>query len=306
MGYAEFPDIDLSDTSFRELIQYYLEVRDKYNGTLQQITETNNRLTEYEKDVDGRINGAVESAIDIYKGTVQTEMDRRFSNIELNLNRRVQEIVEQQQIFESGVNEELDRMNTDIDSYKNQMNRRFESLSHMVVDALDAQDTKIDIFKEQMVTLITNYQNYVDAKLEEIKATLPLEIQSIKWLWDNVFQWHGFNCYEWYNYNDVTCEEWNRSEITCSEWYTDGKHIFAWYDNLHKFFSPVSGERVGASEAVVELAKYLKINSMTAGEYDSLHITADKYDCMRTTAGDYDWSGELLYNQFDCRTERSD
>lgn len=53
--------------------------------------------------------------------------------------------------------------------------------------------------------------------------------------------------------------------------------------------SPYTGIIVDIQTAIDELWEYMRINSLTAYEYDSLHLTADEYDALNMTAYTYDF-----------------
>lgn len=310
MGYSEFPHANYEDTDFSELIEYYEEVRAKYDGTLRQITETNNRLAEYEKNVDARINGSVESAIETYKGIVSTEINRRFAQLTQDVNNRLQGMEESISEFKKETNNTVQNF---IDS-EIAIRTKFEvyvknELNEMSEDTLEANNSVvrlIGLVQQQLTSGLESLEEYIDDEIATLKNMLPTGLPEIKWLWDNALHDNGFSAYEWYMYATVSCEDWNKSEVTCSDWYTNGKYVFDWYNSEQKFFSPVTGERVDASRAIIELASALNVNAITAEEYDSLRLTADEFDRMFFKSGSYDWTAKLLYtNMFDSRTERS-
>lgn len=297
MGYSEYPHANLEDTDFRELIHLYREVRDKYDGTLQAITALDKRLTAYEADVNGRINGAVESAMTTYKGIVQTEMDRRFANIEQTIANKFREFDSRINKFISDTDSELTHFETTMyDNYtelSRNVNNRIDKIAELQVESTNNMSNSILNWADVMLDTIQQVSDKFEDEINNLLASLPLEIDSISWLWDYAVNYDGFTAYEWYNF-PVTCEQWNESGITCADWYTSGKHVFDWYDNQRKFFSPLSGEWSSAGEVVVELCSKLMVNSLTAGEYDAMKITADEYDTKFISCTEYDWMGDLI------------
>lgn len=69
--------------------------------------------------------------------------------------------------------------------------------------------------------------------------------------------------------------------------------------------SPYTGKIVDVQTAIDELWEYMRVNSLTAYDYDSLHLTANEYDALNMTAYTYDFLGrrylyrdpkEYMYN----------
>lgn len=53
--------------------------------------------------------------------------------------------------------------------------------------------------------------------------------------------------------------------------------------------SPYTGKIVDVQTAIKELWEYMRVNSLTAYDYDSLHLTADDYEALNMTAYTYDF-----------------
>lgn len=297
LGYSEYPHSNFEDTDFRELIAYYREVRDKYDGTLNAITALDKRLTAYEADVNGRINGTVESAMNTYKGIVQTEMDRRFANIEQSINNKLSAFNQSMKEYENSIDIEIARFESEMYDKFHQLERyvtqRIDKIAELQIESTNNMSNSILEWADVMLDTIQQVSDKFENEINNLLESLPLEIKSVKWLWNNAVNYDGFTAYEWYNF-PVTCEQWNKSGVTCATWYTAGKHVFDWYGNQRKFFSPLSGEWSSAGEVVVELCSKLMENSLTAGEYDAMRLTADEYDTKFITGAEYDWTGRMI------------
>lgn len=59
-------------------------------------------------------------------------------------------------------------------------------------------------------------------------------------------------------------------------------------------YSPVSGDLVTIQQALDEMWKEIKWDSLTAAEYDALQLTAEQYDNKMLTAYQYDFHGKSL------------
>lgn len=309
MSYAEFPNTHYFELDYRELLSLYVEVRDKYAGTLNEITALKERLTRYENDVNSRINGAVESAMNAYKAVVAGEINSRFSVIEQNLNGKLYGITQDIAKFKSDVNasnsaymsETTQRLELHEREVYNELNRHFEYLKDNIEVLLDMVERN-SVLNQQKIDAL---RVWVEDELERIENTIPVELDSIKWIWDKVAIINGFNAIEWYRYTQIDCEYWNESGITCAEWYMDGKHKLFWDIHNQMMFSPLTGYWETVQDIIVELVMAIKVNAITAGEYDEQQFTAQEIDQIRGLVSEYDFNGSVIYNKFDSRTERS-
>lgn len=303
MGYAEFPHTNYSDTDFAELISLYKEVRDKYHGTLNEITALRDRLTEYESDMTVKVKEYADSVLKNRMDEVNAKVDALSTQLIGTLNNSLNKIVSDLDAYKSALDAKIKdyQRNTEL-NFVNFESKILDSVSGYFNANQKEYEATVKSIKRQVCACKKEMRNEINA----LKDAINIKPDTAKWLWDNMLHNNGMSAYEWYKESNLTCEDWNNSGITCINWYNNAKFIFNWYVNLLMLFSPVSGEYVTVQEAVVELANRLKINSITAGDYDSLNLTADEFDRFVKNIGEYDWLGGLLTYMFDSRTERSD
>lgn len=298
MAYSEFPHYLNEVPDMQEVIMLYREVRDKYEGTLQEILALSKRLDEYEKDVDNRIDGAVMNAINKYKIQVDSLINTQNAVIRQEISSFEQQVNNELKDAENGFNAFTDNVELELNNFANEIVKNH-------AEAMSRLNTQLYAIQDVVTTTMAAYMHDVDREIAEIKATLPFEVQPVAWLWNYVLGYQGMNALEWYN-ETISCAEWNNSNITCLEWYTNSKSIFNWYNNHNRILSPVSGELVSAGQAVQELALQLKVNAITAGEYDAQRLTADDVECISRTVSEYDWVGDLLYKRSTVEQEGSE
>lgn len=66
---------------------------------------------------------------------------------------------------------------------------------------------------------------------------------------------------------------------------------------LLQVFDPTTGLKGDAQTALDNIAGLIRIDALTAGEYDALELTAEEYDSAELTAYQYDYQGKLLLHK---------
>lgn len=62
-------------------------------------------------------------------------------------------------------------------------------------------------------------------------------------------------------------------------------------------FDPTTGIKGDVQTALDSVAGLIRIDALTAGEYDALELTAEEYDAAGLTAYQYDYQGKLLLHK---------
>lgn len=296
MSYSEFPHTNYSDTDFAELIALYKEVQAKYNGTLNTITALEKRLDEYESNMTTRVRQYADSIIVPRLEAISTMVTETLTNGLTEINNNVA-------AYKTALDAKLK-------DYQNTLDLRIAEFEGNILKSVSGYfdvnrkeyEAAVKALKKQM----SSFKKEIHNEITSIKENIEIKPDTAAWFWDNILNSGGMSAYEWYKASNITCEDWNNTQITCIDWYSRAKVVLNWYVNLLMLFSPVSGEYVTVQEALIELANKLKINSITAGEYDSMNLTADEFDRLIKNIGEYDWQGGLLTYMFDSRTERGD
>lgn len=66
---------------------------------------------------------------------------------------------------------------------------------------------------------------------------------------------------------------------------------------LLQVFDPTTGLKGDAQTALDNIAGLIRVDALTAGEYDALELTAEEYDSAGLTAYQYDYQGKLLLHK---------
>lgn len=307
-GYQEFPHVNYETTDLMELISLYEKVKDAYDGTYREITKLSERLDAYEKSVESRLEEKARSAVEQLKVQVlnslnetKQELNNRFTEYSKNLenssteyNKKLENDIENRFTNITKLNENTFReQQRQIDEFKSKA-------SEIIIQYKNEITNLVNYRTEEYYRNMTNYVSNVEANLEAtmyaIQDTLNTES-----LWRNVYSIYGFSALEWYEFPEITCEDWNNSEITCEQWYINGKEVFKYWEEKQKMLSPLSGDMELPKDVLSKFIFAMRPQALTAREYDDLHLTADMYDKLMLTASEYDLKGE--YNVFSRNTK---
>lgn len=327
MSYAEseFPHTSYYDYDNRELIRLYIKLTDEYEVTMNEIKSVSARLDKYEADMDSRIsdleNNAIPKVVDLAVKNAMYNYQVDVNNRLNALNNRVSTVESMYASLQGQISDEVNGLRTDLNNLREDVIRNNNNLTNQI-NQLSNKINQISDEMHQMNSEITSYINismnnmdgimklrdaqvlsdskeYTDTKVSALYTLIEgLDLASnkkeIRWVWQYGCCFGGYNAIQWYNETPITCDWWNKSNITCEDWYVRSREIFGWFKRRQYMFSPISGKYVDVRQALMELASALKINGLTAEEYEKLGFTAEEYDAFNETAIDYDWNGRRL------------
>lgn len=277
---------------------YQQDVNNRFNELTIRLSTVENMYDSLQSELYTEISG-VQNDIDALREEMILRDEALQSQIN-NFNQQVETISQQMEQFKHDVRDEIsyfeDNMKLSFNVYLNEMKASQETFENAVRDMLKLQ---MDDTISRDYEMLMDSKKYTDMKVSALHTlieTLDLtsNMKCIKWVWQYGCNFGGYNAIQWYNETPITCELWNKIHINCVDWYVRGREVFHWFDRRRFMFSPVSGKYVDVQTALLELATALKINGLTAEEYDNLGFTAQEYDVFRETAGDYDWNGREL------------
>lgn len=311
MGYSEFSSTDYSQWDMHEFIELYKRLVDNYAGTLQRITDTNNRLTAYEENVNARIKhitevvvpGAVDSAV----ATAIAQYGQRVTTLEGYVN-----------VLQADVNtlkNSTVELNAKIDLVKSNMEANIaneveilegkisalENATQQAIDLLRSDITaQLGLIQADMIVrdeaTFQRGKRYTDEQIKDIQKKIDdidmeLDKASIRWVWQMGCCFGGYSAVQWYNETPITAQMWHDMHFNAVDWYVRGREVFGWFHRRDHMFSPVSGRWMSVKDCLYELCQKLKINGITAKEYDDRAITAGEYEMFQLLADEYDWNG---------------
>ena len=175
---------------------------------------------------------------------------------------------------------------------------------HSKISILQSYETALELKAQELKQKVT--ESSAD-NLAEMNDLLKQEVQklqqqineikvsdnsSIEWIRRNWLYVCGMNAREFSDYGCITCDEWNESGITCDEWYMNSKRFFGFDSRMMLMYSPFTGLPTNVITVMYELVNALKVNALTAGEYECMHIEAGEEPASNMYR--YDWKGECL------------
>lgn len=337
MSYAEFPNTVYHEDNLSELIGYYKQLKERYQGTLDEITSLSDRLDKWEASGNAllteKINNMTTLLQDLINSTSNEIQDRYNSSLQTirnNYDKSVNDMAGVSSRIEEELSDKIDREIQKVElkysNLDNKIDEAIYNLNDMYNTALMGLREAVNSTVEQnYAKLISELDVKVQAAVNKlnseilpalsiIKSLMTTELQLIynrlaeieKWTVDydveksaaNVYFTFGFSALEWYNEPQISCIAWNKSGITCIEWLTNSKVIFNYYEKT--YINPITGCISSTAQILFDLIISLRVNAITAGEYDDMKLTAQDYDKLHLTAEQYDWRG--FYNVFrnDC------
>lgn len=291
-SFPEFPHTNYNDDDLREIIELYKSLKSEYAGLNENIRALSNRLDQYEKDVQSRLDEKVNTAVAPLRtqiandlATMRQDLTSMVQNIDV---RSMQKIDEGLQSITARVDELEKEIQHDFQDYESHIDSLLTSELDDINGSLQQAFYNVS---ETLSQLLNSQFAIVDKRIDDLESKInPVT------LWDNVYQMFGFDALEWYNFTEITCEKWNESEITCSEWYVNGKNVFNYNKEQDKVLNPLTGELQELKEIVLQYILDSMPQRITARQFDNLRLTAEAFDKLMLTAEEYDLKGE--YNDF--------
>lgn len=296
-SFSEFPHTNYNDFDLEEIIGLYKKVTSQYDALLDKITVLENRLNDYEHTVQQQLTNYANQAVAPLRAQVTNDLATTKIELNTKFNSLKNDVIETISSEFNNIQAQLAEQTSDfMDSAEEQYNRHVADINRYLED-------NRNFVAERIQTSHSIIQRYVDNKY----ALLLNELENLKektqpeYLWNDVYQLFGFNCLEWYNATEITCEDWNNSGITCAEWYIKGKEVFNYNKEKEKIVNPLTGELTELKEVVLQFILECMPQKLTAKQFDKLRLTAEAFDKLMLTASEYDLKGE--YNDFKKNTK---
>lgn len=166
-GYPEFPRAKLLDTDYAELIRYYKEVKDKYDGTLNSITELSMRLTAYENDVTNKINNiqqvVVPNAVNVAVSSAMTQYQQGIDGSIIELRRQITSLDSEIKSTENLISKVQSDTIKAVSAVEEQLEMNVQHLSVQIQNL----NSQMNLLVSQTDGRIENFESYVHSKLDE-------------------------------------------------------------------------------------------------------------------------------------------
>lgn len=302
----EFPNTNFYDSDLRELIAMYKKVKEDYN----ELVETVDKLESQWTNIDSTVQALIDKTV-VQLRTEVAELKADVKALEDSVNATVSDL---KSYVDSEVSEAEKYVNSQVALIKSEMSVEIQMLKNNI-ELLDKEiDSKLSGLEEVYDKKLKDMEDFVyNFTVEQVSVINPYtgERQTIQECLNSLFklmQLWSLTAYE-YDRMELTAQEYEDYAITAfnydwlGKWYLLEKGDYdrkceRRYDELEKrlyMYNPVTGE-VNEYRQVVELLfAMVRVNSITATEYDMLMLTADAYDAKGVTAYEYDWQARNIF-----------
>jgi hypothetical protein len=303
MAYAEseFPHTNYHDSDLRELIELYKKLVDEYQGTLNTITEVNNRLNKYESNVPHYVRFLMDEEIQKYITACKNEklqleaqikmLENDINDVRSKLEREVRSLIADDNALADEIKEYRKEFLNTLEVY----DRKFSEMRLMIL-ASSSKD------RQMLEKAIADMKKTVaDIPKSELPVFNPIKVENdtingaINDIYNIAINRLGFTAIAWHKAH-ITAQYFKDSNISAMTYWMYGSIELGVHNMM---FSPVSGRYTTVKMAVYELADFLKVgdfSKLTASEFDALNLTAKNYDDKNVKAQSYDWHGKEITN----------
>lgn len=207
----------------------------------------------------------------------------------------------------SALESDFTELRNEFVEFKTNMKQEFVELETALNDKIDE---KIDELEQQITAQIAEFTAEINrliadtnARMEQLERDVDARITALEE--EQRRQFAELTARVIRELNDLKAEVYDAIDEMRQAVQIQGEILKAWVNNrLEQFlanlpdytqtlvYSPVSGKLMTVQDALNELYDYgIRVEGLTASEYDALNLTADEYDGLGLTAFEYDMYG---------------
>ena len=243
----------------------YLEMVAKLMKKTNDVIEDVNELIDISANHESRITGLENDFTNLRNEFLafKAQLEQEFVNLETQLNAKIDQKIDE---LEAEINQQIADFTAEI---------------NRLIEATNARLTQLEEDVDQRITELEQEQRQ---QFAELTARIIREL------------------------NDLKAEVYDAIDEMRQAVQLQGEITKAWVNNrLEQFladlpdytqtlvYSPVSGKLMTVQNALNELYDYgIRVEGLTASEYDALGLTASEYDGLELTAFDYDMYGRKI------------
>lgn len=294
MSYTDFdfPNTHFYESDLRELIAFYKELQDKYNGLVADIQALKEWKTQHEGEYDELLLRVktVEGEINDF----EAEVEAKFADLERDLNSKFNALTTE-------VRNELAQTVLDINRLFNELKSQIESeITAMKIEIANL----INYLNDQIANINQNVIDYVNDRLNDFIAHLPdyenlIVYNPVVGRQTNVqtaindlylmFAIYGITA-EQYDSLHLTASEFDSKEISAKEYDMLAYELLGYPDPRYYMRDPFTGAFEENKVVILKLADLHRM-ALTASEYDALEMPTETFDGLQLTAYYFDWYG---------------
>lgn len=288
----DFPHTHFYESDLRELIAFYKELQNKYDGLVADIKALNDWKTQHEGEYEALLERVqtVEGEIDNFEREVETKfeelsrtLDQRFeqlsSDIRQELADTIAEINRQFNALKREIENEIAQMKLDISALAYELAEAIASFRGEMAEYLDARFAEfIQNLPDYEHLIVHNpvrgYDTTVQVALDDLYASF------------NVF---GLTAAQ-FDEIGLTCQDFDDKELTAHEFDSMGYKLLGYPDPDYYMRDPFSGEIIPVKDVVMKLFA-LHAGTLTVNDFEALDLTCTEFDAKETTAFNFDFFG---------------
>lgn len=288
----DFPHTHFYESDLRELIAFYNELQDKYNGLVADIQALKEWKTQHEGEYEELLR-----RVQIIEGEIssfEAEVESKFEELSRALDRRFNQL-------SSEIRQELADTITEI-------NRQFNALRREIENEIAQMKQDINALAFELAQAIADFREemaeYLDARFEQFIQSLPdyehLIVHNPVRGYDTTVQvalddlYAAFNVFALtaaqFDELGLTCQEFDNKGLTAHEFDSMGYKLLEYPDPDYYMRDPFTGEMSPVKDVVMKLFA-LHAGTMTVNEFEALDLTCAEFDAKETTAFNYDFFG---------------
>ena len=294
MSYTDFdfPHTHFFESDLRELIAFYKELKDKYNGLVADIQALKDWKEQHEGEYEELLRrvGIIENKINDFEAEVERKfdelsraLDQRFENLSSEIRQELADTITE-------INRQFNALKTDIEAQIEQMKLEINELAFELAEAIakfriemaDYLDEKFDLF----IQSLPDYEHLiVHNPVRGEDTTIQVALNDLYAMF-NVF---GLTAAE-FDSLELTCEEFDAKGLTAHEFDSLGYKLLGYPDPNYYMRDPFSGFVIPIKDVVMKLFN-LHAGTMTATEFDTRELTCAEFDAIEISAFNFDFFG---------------
>ena len=334
MSYAEFPSTMYSNETVVELIHYYKEVKESYNGTLTEILNLKERLNMWEQngtalltEMTNNVKAEIIRSLNESTQTMQSNYAESLNTIKHNyeaslerlrneISQAVLDLSEQMQEELNTISSMYQHLETKFDGRMEQLEQQSANNSTQITTEINKAKTELD---KQIEEDFRELGGIIDIKVEEainnrdainnvLLNSLMISIEKLgKILTDRIIVIENWienydvkeNLLDIYYSNGLSCKEWyDLTEISCCDWNASEITCIEWLSISKQIFGFYDKKIISPITGLPSTVEQILMSLIRNLQVNS--ITAGEYDRMRLTAEEYD-KLHLTASQYDWR-----
>lgn len=232
-----------------------------------------------------KLQGAINDVIAILNTYTPVTEDWVKNYVTEQLNSIIKDIED----FESSVDGKIDNLEKQYAQFTQEVNEK-------IVGIIDTVNKNNEIFYNYLITIVNQkLEEFVNKLGDETIINNPVynKVDSLKNTLNDMYagvRQTGITAYE-YERLGLTATKYRAYNVTAFNYATAAR--FIWHKLVYGVYSPITGVFTSVQQAMNDLSQRLRVNGLTASEYNALSLTASAYTAKNWTAYQYAWSSKI-------------